>query len=164
MVILQLANQQPSEQCTQPNCGHIVTVSDIRSWQACGIQSLACYQIIKSVRLLHIAICEILWMVTPRVRFWRLMVCMTVWPPFACHPHNNIRTLYPSHTFENVSGWLIKGGDIRARRVWKYPTKIISAPISPSLTVNSAACKCKPNSWVNKFVSSIWNSVFSVNY
>ena len=61
--------------------------------------------------------------------------------------------------------WLAdQGGDKRERRVWKYPTKIISAPISPSVTVNSAACKCKPNSWVNKFVSSIWNSVFSANY
>ena len=46
--------------------------------------------------------------------------------------------------------WLIKVDDIRECRVWKFPTKIISAPISPSLTVKSAACKCKPNSWLEK--------------
>ena len=94
-----------------------------------------------------------LWMVvTPRVWFWHLMVGMTMRPSFACHFHNNIsgrghtRPKYFSHLEISLTdqGWWYMS------RVCKYPTKIISAPISPSVTVNSAACKCKPNSWVNK--------------
>ena len=149
---VQLDNQ-PSINKVQPNISsrsHIVTVSDqvLTSVRSNHCLVIRLPDLWDSYTLSFMKFGHCLWMVTPRVWFWHLMVGMTMPPSFACHFHNNISER--GHTrpkyFRHLKMSLADQGWWYMSRVCKYPTKIISAPISPSLTVKSAAGKCKANS------------------